>query len=118
MSQIRQLFSNVPMANRIDGLKAIARDSGLKLHDLKDNDYLLFVNRARTKVALLVGPEREDGYQVMVYAHVPGGRALDPRVLAEIPCTFDGRRINVPEAERLALEKALQRQGKTISVAF
>lgn len=112
MGQIRRVFLNVSMTNRIDGLQRIAEGSGIKLNDLEPGSYLVFVNAAKDKLAMLVGVHNEESRQIMAYKKLEGDRKLDLRVIAEIPRYFDGKRLNYDDALKSAVEAAMARKDK------
>lgn len=113
---IKRVFLNVSMSNRFDGLQKIAKEAGIKVHDMDSDSYLVFVNIGRDKIAMLVGPQVEGSGQVMAYTRLGGGRKVDLRIIAEIPKAFDGRELNYNKALLLAVEKALLRKSKTIEM--
>lgn len=115
-SGIKKVFLNVSMINRFDGLQRIAREAGVKLSEMDEGSYLVFVNHDRNKIAMLVGPQAVGSGQVMAYTRLGQGRKVDLRLIAEIPKAFDGKELNYNKALTLAIDKAFARKSKTIEV--
>lgn len=107
MREVKQAFLNVGMGNRFDGLAAIAKKAGIELSKLSPDSYLVYVNSARDKIAMLVGPQIPGKKQTMAYVRLERGRKIDLRVIQEIPKAFDGRSLNYDKALGLAIDKAL-----------
>lgn len=118
--RIQRVFLNVSMSNRIEGLQKIAIGSGIKLHELDPQSYLIFVNAAKDKVAMLVGSatKNKEHTQIMAYKKMGAGQAIDLRVLAEMPRYFDGKRLDYDQALNAALDAALKRKsdGKVLAL--
>ncbi len=117
---IRQVFLNVNMGNRFDGLSEIAKKAGIVLNQLQTWDYLIFVNAARDKVAMLVGPQEGANVnrQTMAYVRLPAGRRLNLMAIREIPRVFDGKALNYDAALEKAIDSSLAKQGKRIIEAL
>lgn len=111
---IKRCFLNVNMGNRHAGLQNIARNAGIEVSTLTPDSYLVFVNTARDKVAMLVGAQTPKSMQTMAYVRLESGRKIDHRVIKELPRAFDGKTLNYDKALSLALDKALNRPGKTV----
>lgn len=115
---IRQCFLNVSMGNRHHGLQEIARRSGINLSSLTPDSYLVFVNSARDKIAMLVGPQTQKTLQTMAYVRLERGRKVDLRIIKEIPRCFQGRSLNYDEALKLAIDKALAKKSESIEAVL
>ncbi len=113
---IRQVFLNVNMGNRFDGLTGIASKAGIKLGDLQTWDYLIFVNTGRDKVAMLVGPQFGEKIkrQTMAYVRLAPGRKLNLLAIREIPRVFNGSALNYDAALEKAIDAALAKKGHRI----
>jgi hypothetical protein len=117
--EIRRCFLNVNMGNRHDGLHAIAVKAGVKPAEMSEGSYLVFVNRARDKIAMLVGPQDvQKSAQTMAYVRLEPGRKVDMRVIREIPRVFDGKAINYDQALKIAVDTALAKKGSEIIEAI
>lgn len=111
---IKRVFLNVSMINRFDGLQRIAKQAGVKMKDMDEGSYLVFVNHDRDKIAMLVGPQVEGSSQIMAYTRLGRGRKVDLRIIAEIPKAFDGKSLNYNKALSLAVDEAFKRKKKVI----
>lgn len=114
--KIKRVFLNVSMANRFDGLQKIAQDAGVKVKTMTGEDYVIFVNRDRDRVAMLVGAQAPGLMQTMAYVKLEKGRKVEMRVISEIPRAFDGKTLNYDQALSLALTKAMKKDHKFIEM--
>lgn len=111
-SQLKRLFLNVSMVNRIDGLRVIAEKEGLEIKEMQDGDFVFFVNAARTKLAALIGaPQGKfmDG-GIMCYYKAPRGTHITVDAIRYIPKFFDGRAMNYEKALEAAITTALAKK--------
>jgi hypothetical protein len=116
MSDIKRVFFNVSMGKRHDGLAQVAEDAGVKLKDMEPGDYLIFVNAARDKVALLVGKQDKSVIQPMAYYRLGKGQTIDLNVIKYLPRHFNGRTLNYDAAMREALDDVLKRKANRPTV--
>lgn len=113
MANIRRIFLNVSMTNRINGLQSVATQAGIKISDMKDGDYLIFVNAEKNKIAALVGDQNTDHQHVMAYTKLGRGQVVDLRTLIELPRHFDGKKLNYNASLKDAINKAMNRKLRT-----
>lgn len=112
MSCIKRVFLNVSMANRIDGLRDIAKKGGVKTSEMQTGDYVFFVNSGRDKIAALVGNgSKENDGGVMAYCKLRREQRLDMAAIRNIPKYFDGRSLNYDKALSESIDSALAKKG-------
>jgi hypothetical protein len=87
-----------------------ARRAGFDLKKLQSGNYVVFLNRALTRMRLLT----TDAYGDPVYAvkNMPAGRFIDPRVIQYLPLAFRGGRINYERAEQAMVVQAYLEQHR------
>lgn len=111
MSDIKRVFLNVNMVNRIDGLQKVAKDAGINLSKMVPGDYLFFVNSKRDKIAALVGEQKNTAQDMMAYTRLKKGQTLDLRAITNIPRFFNGKSLNYDKALEAAITKSLAKKG-------
>jgi len=113
MSQrIRRVFLNVSMGNRHDGLARVATAAGVKLAEMKHDDYLVFINTGRDKIAMLVGPQALDNPQPMAYVRLGKGRTVDFNAIRYLPKFFNGTSLSYDGALKEALEEHFKKAAR------
>lgn len=89
MSKILQVFFDVDLRN-------LAKDKKIKVADLKDGEFLVFLNSKKDKVKVY------GSHDVYAYYRSPSGRiALE--MISHIPNSFSGNSINFDKAIKSAL---------------
>lgn len=118
MSSIKRIFLNVSMVNRIDGLRKIAKDAGVKLSEMQPGDYLFYVNGDRNKIAALVGSQNDKSSAIMAYSKLSSGQKLNMMAIRNIPRFFDGRQLNYDKALEAAVDQALKDKARKRTEMF
>jgi hypothetical protein len=99
-----RIFLNTNMGKRHDGLKLLAEEHKVKLDKLNPGEHVVFLNRALDKVQIY------SAGGVLSYYRSGRGR-LNIGMVEQIPLAFTGAgRIDWDKADRLALEKQLEKE--------
>jgi hypothetical protein len=114
-ARIRQAFLDVPMYLSHEGLTQVAADAGIKVSELNNGDFLLFINSTWNRVKLL-GPRG-----VILYIAAPGGHRISHTFLKSLPEIFNSTsKFAYDEAlavhlKRFLGEHSVRRRRKNVS---
>lgn len=94
----------IPEVSMIYGHKGLSEAAakarlGIKPEELKQGEFIMFINKAFTAVKLLAANE------VLIYYRHPKRHRLNYEALRLIPNFFDGRSLNYPKALRALIDK-------------
>lgn len=110
MGQIARVFINVSMANGHKGLAEIAKAHKIRIEKLEPGQFVLFINRARTKLKALASND--------VLSYVNKDERLTLEAIQYIPAAFGLKgRFSYDEALRMAIEESMAKgQRKSLEI--
>jgi hypothetical protein len=99
--RIIRFFPNTGLRNGHDGLSRLAMNNDINTSRLNLGEYVIFTNRARTALKMYA-PNN-----IIVHQRMPQGARIDMRVINLIPKYFNGSRINMDQALKEVIQRAL-----------
>lgn len=88
-NKVMYLFEDVNMGQSHNGLSAVAKKAGVHIKSLKSGEFVVFVNKARTQIAVVAGTTETNGRGV-VAKHKPISGKLDHRAIRTVAEAFGG----------------------------
>jgi len=101
-NKIIRYFPDVFMGNGHNGLSQLAKSNGIDLRSLKPGEFAIFVNKDQTALKLYACNN------VIAYLKMPGNMKIDSNTIINIPCFFNGTRINYDKALAKTLKEKLK----------
>lgn len=109
---VMQVFENADLRYRLPGLKVVCRKYRIPVDELKKGESVLFVNRRRDYINLVVGNESD--YPVLASYRFPPGMKLPKQGLEAIAQAFKSpRQINADERLKAVLERLNRKEVKS-----
>ena len=102
MAKIIRVFFDSDMRGQHKALSERASDVRINTGNLRNGEYLVFVNRAEDRIKIFAANN------IVAYYKSPRGR-IDRNTIALIPQVFEGGRINYDRALKKTLDKRLGR---------
>lgn len=102
---ILQIFHDTDLRNVHRGLAEIAKKHKVDVNKLRDNEHLIFLNSAKTKIKLY------SSHGLVSYYVSPSGK-LNLHMIDELPKAFGAQGFDWKKAERVALEKLLKKKTR------
>jgi hypothetical protein len=110
-ARILRVFINCDMRNSFNGLRKLAAKHEVKVNALKEGDFVIFINTARTKLKALGSGD--------VLCYVAKDHKISLDAIQYIPAAFKAKRkFDYPEALRIAVEKALKGKERKALLYF
>jgi hypothetical protein len=104
---IIRCFLDSDLRSSHDGLADQAKKSGIKVEDLKQGEYVVFVNSKKDRVKVYAA------YHVLAYIKLPAGTSMDLNVIRAIPKAFTASgRLDYNKALRETVEEKLVKERK------
>lgn len=91
--EIARVFLDVSMTNSFRGLLKIMSDAKMRVNEIPDGKFTIFINKRRTAFKLIVGKS------YLVYCN-NGSRVIPLEAIQNFPEFFDGRRLDLKGAVR------------------
>lgn len=85
------------------------KNSSFSMDNFGKGDFLAFLNRRQTRIAIIAGLNESEGYGVLAYYRTPNDRKLDIQALKYIPEAFDGREFKMDAALKKSLLERLSK---------
>lgn len=101
MNRVLHVFRNADLRSGHHGLSALAAGAKRYTSDLKEGEFLVFINRRADKIKVYAANE------TVAYHRSTTGR-IEMTALQHIPKVFSGGKFNFDEATRKALENILR----------